>query len=390
MRKLNLLASVVVVLVVSSVVIIAQNRSFVPVEGANLQAKIDAAVRQARTAAPTQRFWTAYSFDVRPGVAIDFEMVGDNGVFVLNGNIHFDEINMFGGDAVSSIGSTFETRNLGVFLLRESERVVRVEVFNLERRREYSGYPVYWLGRAANEESLTLLRSLVDGSQWSELARDTTRAIALHDDRRTGDILENIARTSNVENVRTQAIQWLGHTQLSPARQAFLADLVRNESESQEVRRYAISAYGRSRDASTLPTLISLYGTITARNLKENILRATARNNNTRDASNFLIKVASTDGGDLSKKAISYLGDKASEHALGARADASGAADAETEVQKQAVVALSRRPKDEAVPLLINLARTHRKPEVRKQAFQQLGRTGDPRALEFFKEILSK
>jgi HEAT repeat protein len=139
-----------------------------------------------------------------------------------------------------------------------------------------------------------------------------------------------------------------------------------------------------------LPTLISLYGTITARNLKENILRATARNNNTRDASNFLIKVASTDGGDLSKKAISYLGDKASEHALGARADASGAADAETEVQKQAVVALSRRPKDEAVPLLINLARTHRKPEVRKQAFQQLGRTGDPRALEFFKEILSK
>ena len=64
--------------------------------------------------------------------------------------------------------------------------------------------------------------------------------------------------------------------------------------------------------------------------------------------------------------------------------------DADTEVQKQAVFAISQRPKDEAVPLLIKIARTHAKPEVRKQAIFWLGQTGDERALEFFKEILTK
>jgi len=34
----------------------------------------------------------------------------------------------------------------------------RMEVYNLERKREYAGYPVYWLGRANNEESLNYLR----------------------------------------------------------------------------------------------------------------------------------------------------------------------------------------------------------------------------------------
>jgi HEAT repeat protein len=64
--------------------------------------------------------------------------------------------------------------------------------------------------------------------------------------------------------------------------------------------------------------------------------------------------------------------------------------DADTEVQKHAVFVLSRRPVDEAVPLLIKIARTHQKPEVRKQAIFWLGRTGDERALAFFEEILGK
>jgi HEAT repeat protein len=64
--------------------------------------------------------------------------------------------------------------------------------------------------------------------------------------------------------------------------------------------------------------------------------------------------------------------------------------DDDTEVQKQAVFAISQRPRDEAVPLLIKIAKTHSKPAVRKQAIFWLGQTGDERALEFFKEVLTK
>jgi hypothetical protein len=62
--------------------------------------------------------------------------------------------------------------------------------------------------------------------------------------------------------------------------------------------------------------------------------------------------------------------------------------DPETEVKRQAVFALSEMPRDEGVPLLIDLARRHKNPAVREQAFFWLGESEDPRALAFFEEVL--
>ena len=51
-------------------------------------------------------------------------------------------------------------------------------------------------------------------------------------------------------------------------------------------------------------------------------------------------------------------------------------------MKKKAVFALSQLPKDEGVPKLMEVARTNRNPEVRKQAMFWLGQTHDPRAVE--------
>jgi HEAT repeat protein len=59
-------------------------------------------------------------------------------------------------------------------------------------------------------------------------------------------------------------------------------------------------------------------------------------------------------------------------------------------VQIQAVRAISQRQTDESVPLLIKIARTHPNQLVRKQAIRSLGESGDPRAVEFFREVLTK
>jgi hypothetical protein len=64
--------------------------------------------------------------------------------------------------------------------------------------------------------------------------------------------------------------------------------------------------------------------------------------------------------------------------------------DPEREVRVQAVFALSRRPADEAVPALVRVARTHRDPEMRRQALFWLGRIEDPRVLALFEELLVK
>ena len=62
--------------------------------------------------------------------------------------------------------------------------------------------------------------------------------------------------------------------------------------------------------------------------------------------------------------------------------------DPDTEVKKRAVFALSQLPKDQGVPLLIDVARKNPNPAVKKQAIFWLGQSKDPRAIDFFADIL--
>ncbi|MFY9572047.1 MAG: HEAT repeat domain-containing protein, partial [Blastocatellia bacterium] len=347
---------------------------------------IDLAVRQGR--AKQTRFWTAYSFDVRPGVAVDVEYHGD-------WNTNTTIVN---GTSVS-VGSKIETRNLGVFMLHEpgDGSIARVEIYNLDRRREYSGYPVYWLGRAGNDESLTYLKGIVDANQVGDAPKHSIVALALHDDPRVGGMLEDFVRRSSVERVRSTAVFWLGQT---PGHTSFLVELVRNDQESSKVRKEAAFAIGISKDPGAIAALQGLYSNITDREVKKQIIFAASVNNSDNPAAasrnddegiNFLIKVAESDSDrELRKQALFWLGQRAGNRSLEVLGSVVDKTDDDTEVQKHAVFAISQRPKNEAIPLLIKIAKTHPKPAVRKQAMFWLGQTGDERALEFFKEILAK
>jgi hypothetical protein len=361
----------------------AQTKSFTPVEGANLKAKIDNAVTQGRANAKDGRFWVGYQFEVRPGIAIDFEIVDANGTFSIS------------NDGWSMISDPrYETRELGVFLLFETQRSLftRAEVYNLRRDHQFSGYPVYWAGHATNEESLNYLRSMID-STAPELNRMSDRAafaIALHDDARVESILTELIKKPVADSIRNRAIFWLGYTPESQAKNTFLADIVRNTQESSEARQQAMSALGMSRAATTLPLLETLYETMTSRDLKRRALGGIARSDNRDGAAIYLIRIAETEKEiELRKSAIASLGRIAGEKSLGALTNTLDASP-EVELQKQAVIAIGRRPKDEAIPILIRTARNHPKVEVRKIAVQMLGKTGDERAISFFKELLAK
>ncbi|HEV3469939.1 MAG TPA: HEAT repeat domain-containing protein [Pyrinomonadaceae bacterium] len=364
-----------------------QEQRFTPVEGAGLQAKHEEAARQA-AAAGQSRFWTAHAFDVRPGVAVDIEFVsGDGHFFLKDGTFHDTDWDGPGLDP------SVETRHLGVFLLREGARgeVVRVEVYNLARRREYAGHPVYWAGRASNEESLGLLRGLVESGRSPELAAAAVRAIALHDDRRVPEILTALARASTDWRVRAQAVRSLGHQPPAPGVREFLAALARDSREPTEVRRAAITAYGRFGDAQALSFLQGLYDSLTDRELKRRALSALRGNENRDAAVGFLVRVATQDADrEMRKKALAQLGELAGERALGTLRETATSPDADVELQKQALAAISRRPAAEAVPLLIKVAQTHARPEVRKHALILLGRTGDPAAVEYLRGFLTR
>lgn len=372
-------------------------QAFTPVQGATLQAKFDAAAVQA-AAARQARFWTAYAFDVRPGVAVDVDFVSEDGNFRIQGN--WDSSGSGSYFFYDSVGNYpgLETRSLGVFALRDSAGAVeRVDVLNLARRHEYAGYPVYWAGRASNEESLNFLRGLAESprSAYSgrreDVASEAVRALTLHDDRRVPETLQHVARTSADEDVRAQAVRSLGAPPVADAVREYLSQLARDERESLDVRRAAVSAYGRSRDAQALSFMQTFYASLTNKDLRRATLAQIARNENRQGAASFLIKVATQDSDPESRKmALARLGEIAGEQALGTLARTATSNDADTELQKQAVSAIARRPANESVPLLINIARTHAKPEIRKQAFVLLGRTNDPAAVEFLKSVLTK
>ena len=382
MSKLVLL---VVLVLASTANSQTQREGFMPVEGANLRSKLDLAVRQGR--AKQTRFWTAYSFDVRPGVAVDAEWRSNGNTTVVNG-------------MSLSVNSKTETRNLGIFALHEPSdgSLVRLEIFNLDRRREYSGYPVYWLGRATNEESLSYLKGIVESNQVGDASKHAIVAIGIHDDPRIGGMLEDFVRNLKDDRVRRgTAVFWLGQV---PGHVPFLADLVRNEQEGTHLRKEAAFAIGISKDPGTMTALEGLYQATNNREVKKQIIFAaslnkddedgTTRRNND-DGIDFLIRIAEKDPDrELRKQALFWLGQQAGKRSLEVLGNVVEKSDDDTEVQKQAVFAISQRPRDEAIPLLIKIARTHAKPAVRKQAMFWLGQTGDERALEFFKEILAK
>ena len=483
-------------------------QSFTQVEGVDLNARLEAA--RTRSRGNKSPYWSAWAFDVRPGIAVDptinefhgsMNTIGDTSIFI----------------GTTASGQMIETRNLAIFVLRDSggTQVTRVEIYNLEKKREYSSYPVYWLGRGNNQESLNYLGGLAEGMPTNLLAERATLAIALHDDARVAGLLKNFVRSSSNMRVRSSAIYWLG---LVGGEQAFLADMVRNRGEDLKLRQKAAYAIGESHDRTALATIQGLYDTMTELEIRHSLLRAAGNNEDRDAASAFLLKVArndqdrdtrraairqlgefdretlvdelmklytgesdvelrrsvlrvlsemknqraqarllevartdanvelrrsairllgergeaaiddllrlydgeqsievqlsilrslgeikserveaklfqvaSADGNvELRRHAIRALGERAGQRSLKFLADTAEKADGNQEVQLQAVRAISERSKDEAVPILIRIARTHANPAVRRQAIRILGESGDPRAVEFFREVLAK
>lgn len=483
-------------------------QSFTTVEGADLMTRLDAAHAKARTRqAP---YWSAYTFDVRPGVAIDpairefrgnMTTMGDTTVFV-------------GTDAS---GMTVETRSLAIFLLRDpsANRITRMEIFNLERKREYSGYPVYWLGRANNEESLNYLRALAAAAPLDTLSERAVIGIALHDDASVSGMLKNFVISTANARIRSSAVYWLGQT---GGEQQFLASLVRNDAEDQKLRRTAAHSIGESHDPGTMATIQSLYRDVKDPEIRRGVISAAGHSDEQQPAFTFLLGVAKTDADwesrrtaarqlghfqrddaadelmkiyandanievkkavlrslaetknpkaqarlleiartdtnadlrrqavrvlgergeaavddllklfdteqvpevrraalqslseikstrvedklfdvargnepvDVKRYAIRMLGERVSKRSFEFLSATAQSTDANAEVQVQAVRAISERRSEESVPLLIKIARSHPNQMVRKQAIRSLGESGDPRAVEFFREVLAK
>jgi hypothetical protein len=236
-----------------------------------------------------------------------------------------------------------------------ARQVDRIQQFSEDCTLDAGGKPVVWLEGVRPAESVAMLESLATApdERRDRIANGAISAIALHNDPSADASLERLVATNQPDTIRRKVPVWLGNAR--GARGYAQLTRILKDDPSAAVQKSAVVGVAQSHEPGVVDTLADL----------------------ARSHANPGVR------GD----AIFWLGQKAQQRASAAITERIDQ-DPDTEVKKRAVAALSNFPKGEGVPLLIQVARTHANREVRKQAMFWLSQSKDPRAIDFFVEIL--
>lgn len=242
----------------------------------------------------------------------------------------------------------------------EQKAVVKVRMATPDCEIDAGGLPVTWLTGVDGAGSVHYLESLAtpglgNGTREQERVSDSVvSAIALHKDLAADRALDALIASNQPDSTRRKAVFWLG---VARGRHGYekLMDVIHNDS-SDKVREHAIFALSQSKDKEPIPAIIQV-----ARTDKSTHVRGQA-----------LFWLAQSAQKKLASEAIANAIEN----------------DPETEVKKKAVFALSQLSNGEGVTKLIDVAKSNRNPEVRKQALFWLGQSKDPRALQFIEDVL--
>ena len=245
-----------------------------------------------------------------------------------------------------------------VVLYRVEEKAVqKIRIFSPDCELDAGGRTIQWLEGVTGADSVKLLSTYVSRAEVKSdrITDSAISAIALHRDEAADATLERLGAKDNPEFVRKKVTFWMGNARGGRGFEA--VKKIARDDPSEEVRKSAMFGLSQSSDAQSIPELVRF-----------------AR----QDASP-----------KVRGEAIFWLAQKAGQRAA-AEITSAIENDPDTEVKKRAVFALSQLPKDEGIPLLIKIAKTNQNPAVKKQAMFWLGQSKDPRALDFFAEVLAK
>ncbi len=245
-----------------------------------------------------------------------------------------------------------------IFLRLENQRIEKIRTFSTECAVDGGGLPLYWLAGVNAAQSIALLESLIPTTNLQgerKLADNAISAIALHRDPAADASLDRLITPDKPENVRRQAAFWLGNAR---GRQGYesLARLVRTDPND-KVREHVAFALTQSKEADAIP---------------------------------LITRVAREDkSAQVRSQSLFWLAKRATSASAQTAIRAAVEQDPDLKVKRQAIFALTQIPGNAGVPLLIEVARSSRLEEVKRQAIFWLGKSKDPRALRFFEDLLA-
>jgi hypothetical protein len=237
-----------------------------------------------------------------------------------------------------------------VLVRMENAQISQLRVASPDCRFDAGGLPFYWINGVPAGESIAWLRAQVAGNH----ADEAILAVAMHSGQAADRALDELIAPSEPERVREKTTFWIGTTRGAQGVDVLKRVLANDTSE--KVREQVVFALSQSGQPAGMAAVLDA-----ARNDKDPRIRSRAL---------FWAaqKAASQQARDTINRAIEN--------------------DPERSVKEQAVFALSQLPGDQGVPLLINVAKNNPDPAVRKKAFFWLGQSKDPRAVEFFAQVL--
>ncbi len=289
-------------------------------------------------------FWTAWQEPIIPGRHGD--MCWNQG----NGNRSDND-----GHAAGAPVRLEGPAAVLILVRMENAQVNQLRVASPDCRFDGGGLAFHWITGVPAGESIAWLKTQTAGSH----ADEAILAIAMHSGQPADRALDELIAPNEPERVRERTAFWIGTTRGAPGVDMLKRMLANDTSE--KVREQVVFALSQSGQPAGMTAVLD-----TARNDKDPRIRS---------------------------RALFWIAQKAAgEQAAGQQArDAINRAienDPERSVKEQAVFALSQLPGDQGVPLLINVARNNPDPAVRKKAFFWLGQSKDPRALDFFAQVL--
>jgi HEAT repeat protein len=242
------------------------------------------------------------------------------------------------------------------FASPSSKKPAVVAAANLMFSVSLDGLPFYWLGPAADDESLRFLTGLTAAADPEELRSSLIHAVGLH---RKPDLvvpfLERVIAGRETEHIRADAAAFLGEQPDAKALE-ILKRTVATDASS-EVRENAVDGLIEMELPAAADVLIDL----AERGRDE----------------------------EVRNEAIHGLAEKATTATI-ATLEKLAYGDKNTEIRKEAVQAMADLPQKGGLPYVIKAAKAHPDREVRIAAIEALGEFHDPAAQQALIEIIKK
>ena len=305
----------------------------------SLRAEIDAAKKES---APV---WVGYAV---PTVDKFSNGWGDGMVDYLEGNRHSE-----GGEEKRQ---TFDHANI---LLRVADgAVAKVRLDNPDRELDAGGVKFVWLTGVREEESIAVLTELAR-SDAKRLRESAVFAVSVHRSDAATQALIALAAAKEEIALREKAAFWLANERGAEGFAA-LKKFAREDGDA------------KFREKLTFDLSLSKQP----------------------GAADELLWMAKNDAEPRVRKQAQFWVAMMAQHKMNKDVPAAlreaAANDPNAQVRQSAVFAISRLPGGEGAAQLIELAKTSKDPQVKKQAVFWLGQSKDPKALEYLEQVLKQ